>query len=60
MSLNIHAINDLLEAEIKKLDRRHLDLLRWMLENYPEIYEEYELSRENRTEASGEGVKCKV
>lgn len=43
--LNIHAINDLLEAEIRKLDRRHVDLLRWMLENHPEIYEEYESSK---------------
>jgi hypothetical protein len=43
--LNINAINDLLEAEIRKIDRKHLALLNWMLENHPEIYEEYEASR---------------
>jgi len=47
MKINISAINDLLEAEIRKLDSRHVELLRWMLENHPEIYEEYEASRTN-------------
>jgi hypothetical protein len=58
MKINISAINDLLEAEIRKLDSRHVELLRWMLENHPKIYEEYEAirmeSKTKRQNLSGE------